>query len=76
MQHSRVAECAWNEGCIYATMEHSFLGCLLGGVYVLCTYRMLDVIVGDSGLCCCVPVQCLTSIVRAQLLCVDTTKAL
>ena len=26
------------------------------------------VIVGDSGLCCCVPVQCMTSMVRAQLL--------
>ena len=25
-------------------------------------------IVGDSGLCCCGPVQCVTSIVRAQLL--------
>ena len=24
------------------------------------------VIVGDSGLCCCVPVQCVTSIVRAH----------
>ena len=32
-------------------------------------YRMPGgVIVGDSGLCCCVPVQCVTSIVRAQLL--------
>ena len=42
---------------------------LLGRVYVPCLYRMPGgVIVGDSGLCCCVPVQCVTSIVRAQLL--------
>ena len=31
-------------------------GCLLGGVYVPCIYRMPGgVIVGDSGLCCCGP---------------------
>ena len=31
-------------------------GCLLGGVYVPCIYRMPSrVIVGDSGLCCCGP---------------------
>ena len=35
---------------------------------VFITMRV-GVIVGDSGLCCCVPVQCMTSIiVRAQLL--------
>ena len=35
-----------------------------GGVYVPCIYRMAGgVIVGDSGLCCCVPVQCVASIV-------------
>ena len=34
----------------------SILGCLLGGVYVPCIYRMPGgVIVGDSGLCCCGP---------------------
>ena len=35
------------------------------------------VIVDDSGLCCCMPVQCLTSIVRAQLVpifCVNLQK--
>ena len=42
----------------------------LHGVYVLCIYCMPGgVIVGDSGLCCCMPVQCVTSIiVRVQLL--------
>ena len=32
-------------------------GCLLGGVYVSCIYRMPGgvIIVGDSGLCCCGP---------------------
>ena len=44
-------------------------GCLLGGVYVLCTNRMPGgVIVGDSGLCCHVPVVGVTSIVRALFL--------
>ena len=44
-------------------------GCVLGGVYVPCINRMPGVdILGDSGFCCCVPVQCVTSIVRAQLL--------
>ena len=44
-------------------------GYLLGGVHVPRIYRMPgEIIVGDSGLCCCVPVQCVTSIVRAQLL--------
>ena len=35
-----------------------------GGVYVPCIYRRPDgVIVGDSGLCCCMPVvQCVKSI--------------
>ena len=33
------------------------IACMPGGV-----------VVGDSGLCCCVPVQCVTSIVRTQLL--------
>ena len=38
----------------------------------LCIYSMPDgVVVGDSGLCCCVPVQCVTSIFRAQLLPID-----
>ena len=33
-----------------------------------CIYRMPGGdIVGDSALCCCVPVQCVTSIVQAQL---------
>ena len=33
-------------------------------LYVPCIYRMPGgVIVGVSGLCCCVPVQCVTSIV-------------
>ena len=31
--------------------------CLLGGVYVPCIYRVPGgLIVGDSGLCCCLPV--------------------
>ena len=35
------------------------IGCLLRGVYVPCIYRMSGgVIVGYSGLCCYVPVQC------------------
>ena len=39
-------------------------GCLLGGVYVLCINRMPGgVLVGDLGLCCCIPVQCVMSIV-------------
>ena len=39
------------------------------GVYVPCIYHMPGgVIVGDSGLCCRVPGQCVTSNVRAQLL--------
>ena len=39
------------------------------GVYVPCIYRMPGgVITGDLGLCCCVPVQCVMTIVRAQLL--------
>ena len=47
----------------------SRLGCLLDVLYVPCIYRMPGgVTVGDWGLCCCVPVQCVTSIVRAQLL--------
>ena len=42
--------------------------CLLGGVYVPRIYRMPGgVIVGDSGLCC-LHIQCMTSIARAQLL--------
>ena len=42
---------------------------LLGEVYVPGIYRMQDgVIVGDSGLCGFVPVQCVTSIVRVQVL--------
>ena len=46
-----------------------FAGYLLGGVCVPCMYRMPGgVIVGETGLCCCGPVQCVTSIVRAQLL--------
>ena len=45
------------------------VGCLFGGVYLPRSYRMPGgVIVGDSGLCCCVPVQRVTSIVRVQLL--------
>ena len=48
------------------TQQHK---CLFGGVCVPCIYHMPGgVIVGDSGLCCCVPVQCVTSIVWAQLL--------
>ena len=44
-------------------------GGLLGGIYVPCIYRTPGgIIVGDSGLCCCGPVRCVTSIVRAQLL--------
>ena len=47
----------------------SVAGCLLGGVYVPRIYRMPGrVIVDDSGLCCCVPVQCVTSHFRAHLL--------
>ena len=51
-------------------MLNQFMGgCLLGGVYAPCIYRMPGgVIVSDSGLCCCGPVQFATSIVRAQLL--------
>ena len=46
----------------YVTGE-LFGGCLLGGVYVPCIFRMLGgVIVGDWGLRC-VPVQCVTPIV-------------
>ena len=46
-----------------------FLVCLLGGVDVPRIHRMPGgVIVGDSGLFCCVPVQCVTSIVREKLL--------
>ena len=37
-------------------------GCLLGGVYVPCINRMPGgIIVGDSGLCCCVPFESVTS---------------
>ena len=39
----------------------------LSGVYVPWIYHMPDgVVVGDSGLCCCVPAQCVTSVVREQ----------
>ena len=42
----------------------------LGEVYIMCPALTAcmpgGVIVGDSGLCCCAPVQCVTSIVRAQ----------
>ena len=50
--------------CLY------YVRCLLGGVYVPCINRVPGgVIVGDLGLCCCVPVQYVTSInVRVQLL--------
>ena len=45
-------------------MKLIFLGCLLGGVYVPCIYRMPGrVIVGNLGLCCCMPVQCVMSVV-------------
>ena len=38
-------------------------------MYVPCINRMPGgVIVSDSSLCCCVPVPCVTSIVRAQLI--------
>ena len=44
-------------------------GCLLGGVYVPCINRMPGgVIVGDSGLCCCVPVVHVMLIVWALLI--------
>ena len=45
-------------------------GCLLVGVYVPCINHMpggVSVIVGDSGLCCCVHMVCVRSIVRALL---------
>ena len=48
--------------CPFASLAYVIIqlklikGCLLGGVHVPCIYRMLGgVIVGDSGLCCCVP---------------------
>ena len=45
----------------------SFFEDLLDGVYVPCINRMPGgVIVGDSGLCRCAPVQSAMSIVRAQ----------
>ena len=53
----------------HAQTVHTLWGCLLGGGYVSCIFHMPGgIIVGDSGLCCCVPVQCLTSIVWAQSL--------
>ena len=40
---------------VFEKCVEMFLGCLLGGVYQPCVYRMQGgVIVGDSGLCCCV----------------------
>ena len=43
--------------------------CLLGGVYVPCSNRMPGgVLVGNSGLCCCVPVVRVSSIVRELLI--------
>ena len=40
-----------------------------GGIDAPCIFRNPGgVVVGDAGLCCCVPVQCVTSIIRAQLL--------
>ena len=68
MYNTRVAECAWYN---YATGERSFFeNCFLGGVYyVPCINRKLDgVTVGDSGLCCRVPVVRVMSIVRALLI--------
>ena len=55
--------------CSCSEWEQEHWGCLLGD-YVPCIYGMPgEVIVGDSDLCCCcVPVQCVTSIVREQLL--------
>ena len=55
---------------VTVTIRVLFGGCLLGAVYVPSIYRMPGgVTVGDSGLCCGVPVQTVTSsIVRAQFL--------
>ena len=57
LQHTRVAECAWNGGYIICHQGTSFFwGCLLGGVYVHCIHRMPGgVIIGDLGLCRCGP---------------------
>ena len=42
-------------------------GCLLGGVHVPCTYRMPGgVVVGDSGLCCCVSVWTMCDVNRLR----------
>ena len=54
--------------CIYPLGISRFRKCLLDGVYVPCINRMPGgVIVGDSGLCCCVSLIRVTSIVRALL---------
>ena len=76
VQHICVIECAWVGGYIYIYIcfimplrNILFWGCLLGGVFVPCFHRMPGgVIAGDSGLSSCVPVQFVTSIVRAELL--------
>ena len=70
LSFSCVCVCVWgggsfNEAAVSAFMEYitnsavkkGTRGCLLGGVYVPCIYRISGgVIVGDSGICCCVRV--------------------
>ena len=56
----------WWSLCTLCLSQKVHQGCLFCGVNAPCIYRKPGgVIVGDSGLCCCVPVQCVTSIVRA-----------